>query len=290
MIVVTGATGQLGQLVIAGLLQHTAAANLVAAVRNVDKAAALAAQGVVVRHADYSVPATLDAAFRGASKILLISSSEVGQRAAQHQNVVDAAQRAGVGLLAYTSLLHADTSPLGLAIEHRATEAAIRASGLAYSLLRNGWYIENYTGNLGPALQHGAVPGCAGAGRIAAAARADYAAAAVAVLTGAAAPAPVLELAGDVPFTLAGLAAELARQAGKAVDYKDMPQADYQGFLESVGLPAGLAAMLADSEAGAAVGGLDDASQTLSQLIGRPTTTLAAAVRAALAAPATSAS
>ena len=283
MIVVTGATGQLGRLVINGLLQTTPANQIVAAVRHVDKAAALAALGVTVRHADYSQPATLDAAFQGASKILLISSSEVGQRVAQHQNVVDAARRAGAGLLVYTSLLHADTSPLGMATEHRATEAAIRASGLPYSVLRNGWYLENYTGNLGPALEHGAVLGCAQQGRIAAAARADYAAAAVAVLTAATAPAPVYELAGDTPFTLAELAAEVSRQAGKPVVYKDMPQADYQGFLESVGLPQGLAAMLADSEAGAAKGGLDDGSKTLSGLIGRPTTTLAVAVQVALA-------
>jgi NAD(P)H dehydrogenase (quinone) len=282
MIVVTGATGQLGQLVIAGLLKTTPAARIVAAVRNVDKAAPLSALGVTVRRADYNDPATLDAAFQGATKLLLISSSEVGQRTAQHQNVIDAAARAGVALLAYTSLLHADTSPLGLATEHRATEAAIRASGLPFSLLRNGWYLENYTGNLGSALEHGAILGCAQDGRIAAAARADYAAAAVAVLTAASAPAPVLELAGDAPFTLTELAAEVAAQAGKTVLYKDMPQPDFEGFLASVGLPAGLAAMLADSEAGAAHGGLDDGSKTLSRLIGRPSTTLAAAVGLAL--------
>ena len=226
--------------------------------------------------------ASLDVAFKGASKVLLISSSEVGQRAQQHQNVIDAAKRAGVSLLAYTSVLRADTSPLGLAAEHVITEAAIRASGLPYSFLRNGWYLENHTEHLAPVLEHGVVLGAAQNGRFSSAARADYAAAAAAVLT-AAQPQAIYELAGDQGFTLAEYAAEVARQSGKAIVYKDLPQADFKAALVSVGVPEGFADLLADSDAGTAKGGLEDHGKQLSALIGRPTTSLLDAVKAALA-------
>ena len=282
MIVITGATGQLGQLVIADLLKKIPAAQIVAAVRDVGKAADLAALGVQVRHADYDVPATLDAAFQGASKVLLISSNALGRRVAQHRNAIDAAARAGAKLLAYTSVLHAATSKLGLAAEHRETEAAVLASGLPYTLLRNGWYMENYTAGLGGALEHGVLLGGAGEGRIAAAARADYAAAAVAVLLSEAPVQQVFELGGDRAFTLAELAAELALQSGKAVAYTNLDQAAYRQALLGFGLPAPLAELIADSDAAAAQGALFDDSRSLSKLIGRPTTTLAAAVRAAL--------
>lgn len=284
MIVVTGASGQLGRLVIEALLQTVPASQVVAAVRNPAKAGDLAARGVQVRQADYSQPATLDAAFKGADKLLLISSSEVGQRAAQHRAVIEAAQRAGVKLVAYTSILHADSSPLGLAAEHQETEALLRASGLPFVLLRNGWYTENYAGGIPAALAHGVVLGSAGAGRIASAARADYAAAAAAVLTQADQAGRIYELAGDGSYTLAEFAAEIARQSGKAVVYQDLPEADYKAALLSVGLPEGLAGLLADSDVGASRGGLFDDSHQLSQLIGRPTTPLAASVSAALAA------
>jgi NAD(P)H dehydrogenase (quinone) len=186
-----------------------------------------------------------------------------------------------VGLLAYTSVLHADTSPLALAGEHRETEDAIRASGLAYSLLRNGWYVENHTGALGAAVAHGVLAGAAGQGRVAAAARADYADAAVAVLT-ADQPQQVYELAGDIRFTLAELAAEAARQSGKPVAYQDLPQAAYEQLLLGLGLPAAMAALVAESDAAAAAGALDDDGRALSRLIGRPTISLADAVKAAL--------
>ncbi|MGK5073790.1 SDR family oxidoreductase [Janthinobacterium sp. ZB1P44] len=282
MIVITGATGNLGQHVIASLLASVPAANIIAAVRNPAKAASLAAKGVQVRQADYNDGASLDAAFKGATKILLISSSEVGQRAQQHQNVIDAAKRAGVSLLAYTSVLRADTSPLGLAAEHVITEAAIRASGLPYTFLRNGWYLENHTEHLAPVLEHGVVLGAAQNGRFSSAARADYAAAAAAVLT-AAQPQAIYELAGDHGFTLAEYAAEVARQSGKAIVYKDMPQADFKAALVGVGAPEGFADLLADSDAGAAKGGLEDNGKQLSALIGRPTTSLQDGVKAALA-------
>ncbi|OEZ86104.1 quinone oxidoreductase 2 [Janthinobacterium sp. HH106] len=281
MIVITGATGNLGQHVIASLLASVPAANIIAAVRNPAKAAGLAAQGVQVRQADYNDGASLDAAFKGATKILLISSSEVGQRAQQHQNVIDAARRAGVSLLAYTSVLRADTSPLGLAAEHVITEAAIRASGLPYTFLRNGWYLENHTEHLAPVLEHGVVLGAAQNGRFSSAARADYAAAAAAVLV-ADRPQAIYELAGDHGFTLAEYAAEVARQSGKAIVYKDLPQADFKAALVGVGVPEGFAELLADSDAGAAKGGLEDHGKQLSALTGRPTTTLLDAVRVAL--------
>ena len=282
MIVVTGASGHLGRLVVEGLLKKVPAGEIVAAVRSPQKAKDLAARGVAVREADYARPDTLDRALAGARKVLLVSSNEVGKRAEQHAAVVAAAKRAGVGLLAYTSILRADTSRLALAAEPLATEQAIRAAGLPHAFLRNGWYLENYTENLAPALQHGALFGCAGAGRIAAAARADYADAAVAVLTAPGAPRAVYELAGDRGFTMAELAAEVARAAGKPVVYRDVPPAEYRAVLTGAGLPGGYADLLVDSDLGIAKGELDDRSGELSHLIGRPTTPLAAAVAAAL--------
>lgn len=282
MIIVTAATGQLGRLVIANLLKTTPAAQIVAAVRDPAKAADLAAQGVQVRRADYSDPASLDAAFVGATKVLLISSNALGNRVVQHSNVIDAAARAKVGLLAYTSVLHADRSTLGLAGEHRETEDALRASGVPYSLLRNGWYVENHTGGLTGAVAHGALAGAAGEGRISAAARADYAEAAAVVLSSAGPVEQVYELAGDTGFTLAELAAEVSRQTGKDIPFGNLPKADYHEMLIGLGLPAPLADLIADSDAQAAQGALFDDSRTLSKLIGHPTISLAAAVKAAL--------
>jgi len=282
MIVVTGATGQLGRLVIQSLLTKLPAAQIIAAVRQPERAADLAALGVQLRQADYTKPATLDAAFKGAEKVLLISSSEVGQRTAQHKNVIDAAKRAGVSLLAYTSLLHADRSPLGLAAEHQATEALLKESGVPYVLLRNGWYTENYLASIPPALQHGAYIGSAGEGRIASAARADYAEAAAAVLTLAGQAGKVYELAGDESYTLAEFAVELSKQAGKSIPYVNLPEADFKAALVGAGLPEALAGLLADSDAGAAQGGLYDDQRQLSRLIGRPSTALAELIKAAL--------
>ena len=278
MIVVTGATGQLGCLVIAALLKKTAASNIVAAVRNVEKAKDIAALGVQVRQADYSQPASWDAALNGADKVLLISSSEIGQRAQQHRTVIDAAKKAGVKLLAYTSVLRADTSVLGLAAEHKETEAMIRASGVPFVLLRNGWYTENYMGSVPSALAHGAVYGSAGDGRISAASRADYAEAAATVLTAENQVGKVYELAGDSAFTLTELAAEISRQSGKTIGYVNLPEVDYKNLLIKVGLPEVLADLLADSDTGVSNGALYDDGHQLSKLIGRPTTVLATSV------------
>jgi NAD(P)H dehydrogenase (quinone) len=282
MIVVTGATGQLGHLVIKALLKKVPASEIVAAVRNVEKAKDIAALGVQVRHADYNQPASWDAALQGADKVLLISSSEIGQRAKQHRSVIDAAKRAGVKLLAYTSVLRADTSPLGLAAEHRETEEAIRASGVPFALLRHGWYTENYTAGIPNALAHGAVYGCAGNGRIASATRADYAEADVAVLTAENQAGKIYELAGDTSYTLAELAAEISRQSGKEIGYVNLPEADYRNALVKAGLPEAVAALLSNSDTGASKGGLFDDGHQLSKLIGRATTPLAAVVAASI--------
>ncbi|OYT89497.1 MAG: NAD(P)-dependent oxidoreductase [Burkholderiales bacterium PBB6] len=283
MIAITGATGQLGRLVIHALLKRVPAHTIIAAVRTPAKAQDLAALGVQVRQADYTRPDTLDTAFHGATKVLLVSSSEVGQRVPQHQAVIEAAARAKVQLLAYTSLLRASTSPLGLAAEHVATEALLAASAVPHVLLRNGWYTENYLASVAPALAHGALIGSAGTGRIASATRADYAEAAAAVLTAEAPQAGLVhELAGDTSYTLAEFAAELSSQSGRAVVYQDLPQAAYQGALQQAGLPEGFAALLADSDVGAAQGGLFDDSHTLSRLIGRATTPLSVAMAQAL--------
>ena len=272
MIVVTGASGQLGRLVIHSLLKRIPASQIVAAVRNPASVADLAQLGVQVRQADYSQPASLSTAFAGAQKLLLISSSEVGQRVAQHAAVITAAKQAGVELLAYTSLLRADSSPLGLAAEHQQTEQLIRNSGLAHVILRNGWYTENYLAALPAALAHGVLLGSAGEGRIASAARADYAEAAAVVLTTTQPANVIYELAGDEAYTLSQLAAEVSKVSGKSVVYQDLPEAEYRAALLNAGLPEGLASLLADSDRGASQDWLFDDSHQLSQLIARPTT------------------
>ncbi|HEG1828793.1 TPA: SDR family oxidoreductase [Enterobacter cloacae] len=282
MIAITGATGQLGRLVIEQLLKTVPANQIVAIVRNPAKAEALSQQGIVVRQGDYTDQAALTTALKGVKKLLLISSSEVGQRATQHQNVINAAKAAGVTFIAYTSLLHADNSPLGLHVEHVATEKALATSGIPYALLRNGWYTENYLASAPPALEHGVFIGAAGEGKIASATRADYAAAAAKVVSEEGHAGKVYELAGDSAWTLSELAAELSKQSGKPVVYQNMSEADFAAALKSVGLPAGLADMLADSDVGASKGGLFDDSHTLSKLIGRPTTSPAESVKTIL--------
>ncbi len=214
MIAITGATGQLGQHVIESLLKTVPAGNVVAIVRNPAKAQALTAQGIHVRQGDYGDEAALKLALQGVEKLLLISSSEVGQRASQHRNVINAAKAAGVKFIAYTSLLHANTSPLGLADEHVETEKMLADSGIAYTLLRNGWYTENYLASAPAALEHGVFIGAAGDGKIASATRADYAAAAARVISEAGHEGKVYELAGDSGWTLTQLAAELTKQSG----------------------------------------------------------------------------
>jgi len=282
MIAITATTGQLGQLVVEQLLTHVPASQVVAVVRDPAKAATLATRGVTVRAAGYDDPAALERAFTGVEKVLLISGNEFGRRTQQHANVIAAAGRAGARLIVYTSLLRAQATPLNLGPEHLATEQIIQRSGLPYVILRNGWYHENYTASIPPALAHNAFVGSAGEGRIASAARADYAAAAVAALTGSAQLNHVYELAGDDAYTLAGFAAELSRQTGKSIPYVNLPEAQYADILLKAGLPPALAHGLASWDTGASQGALFDDQKVLSRLIGRPTTPLADAIRAAL--------
>ena len=282
MIAVTGASGQLGRLVIQNLLETVEPAAIVAAVRSPEKAADLAAKGIQVRRADYDRPDTLSAAFAGVERVLLISSSETGGRLPQHRAVIEAARAAGVALVAYTSMLRADRSPARLAEEHRATEALLAASGLATIVLRNGWYTENYLLALQPALQRGAMLGAARDGRISLAARADYAAAAARALTSDA-QSGTYELAGDTAWTLADFAAEISRQSGRTVAYRDMPQADFGAALLGAGVPPDMAGLVADADARAADGALYDDGHALSRLIGRPTTPVPETIAAALA-------
>jgi NAD(P)H dehydrogenase (quinone) len=271
---VTGATGQLGRLVIEALLKRVPADTIVAGVRSLESAAAkdLRARGVTLRVADYARPETLVEAFRGIDRLLLISSSEIGQRVAQHQNVIQAARQSGVNLIAYTSLLRADTSPLALADEHRRTEDALKAAGLSFAVLRNGWYTENYAASIAPALAHGVLLGSAGEGRIASAARADFAEAAAVVLTTDGHDGRVYELAGDDAYTLDEFAAAVSVLSGQTVVYRNLTEAEFKAALVAAGLPEDFAALLADSDMAAAKGGLNDTNRQLSRLIGRPTT------------------
>lgn len=286
MIVVTGATGQLGRLVIENLLRTEPPSSIVAVVRDPAKASDLSNRGVQVRQADYAQPASLRTAFAGADKLLLISSSELepGQRASHHRAVIDAAIDCEVKLIGYTSILHADTSPLGLAADHVQTEAMLKASDIPFVVLRNGWYTENYTISIPTALAHGALMGSAGDGRIASASRADYAAAAALAMTLPDQAGRVYELAGDTAYTLPEFAAEISRQSGKAVNYVNLPRADYKAALVGFGLPEPVADLLADSDSGASQGGLFDDKHQLSTLIGRPTTPMAETIAAQLSA------
>jgi NAD(P)H dehydrogenase (quinone) len=282
-IVVTGASGHLGRLVVENLLARgVPAAQIVAAVRTPQKAAELAARGVQVREADYDRPETLALAFAGADKLLLVSGSEMGRRVPQHQAVADAARQAGAGYIAYTSILRAGTTPIALAPEHKATEELIRASGLPFTFLRNGWYTENYDAAITQAAATGVLTGSAGDGRVSAAARADYAAAAAAVLTSEGHQGKAYELGGDPAWAYSDLAAEISNAAGTPVVYQNLTAGQYKQALAEAGLPQHYAELVADSDQAIAAGYLETHSGDLTRLIGRPTTTLAEAVAASL--------
>jgi NAD(P)H dehydrogenase (quinone) len=285
-ITVTGATGHLGRLAVLNLLDRgVAPGEIVAAVRTPANAADLAERGVEVREADYKRPETLRTALAGTDRLLLVSSNVVGERASDHIAVIDAAREAGVSLLAYTSIINAGTTTIDLAREHQVTEEHLRASGIPFVLLRNGWYTENHTASLAPVLEHGALVGAASPeGRLAPAARADYAAAAGAVLTSEGHEGRAYELAGDTEITMAGMAAAMAEASGRPVTYRQLPVADYQAMLEGVGVPPAMAAVLADADAGIDRGALVTDTDDLSRLIGRPTTPVADTIREAVAA------
>jgi NAD(P)H dehydrogenase (quinone) len=280
-IAITGSTGQLGRLAIPALKRRAPDATIIALARDPARAADL---GVPVRQADYTRPETLRTALAGVDVLVLISSNDFADRAGQHRNAIEAAKAAGVTRIVYTSILKGDASPLLLANDHIATEAALKESGVAYSILRNGWYTENYTGSLGAALEHGAIIGSAGAGRLSTATRADFA---EAIATVAADPGEgnhVHELAGDEAYTLAELAAEVSRQSGRHIVYTDLPAEAYAAALQGFGLPETFAWALADSDVRASEGALHDDGRTLSSLIGRPTTPVSHAVTEALTA------
>ncbi|MFD8986165.1 SDR family oxidoreductase [Streptomyces sp. NPDC059564] len=282
-IVVTAATGSLGRLVVEELLAKVPAEQLAVVVRNQEKAADLAARGIEVRVADYDDPASLAGAFRAGDRVLLISGSEVGRRVPQHTAVIKAAAEAGVAQLAYTGILGGPEADFELAAEHKVTEQAVLDSGLPYTFLRNGWYHENYTAQLPVVLEHGAVLGSAGEGRIASAARADYAAAAAAVLTGEGHLNRVYELSGDTAWSLAEYADEVARQSGREVAYAALPADAHLTALTGAGVPEGFAAILVDVDAAISRGRLAGTSGDLARLIGRPTTPVARAITDALA-------
>lgn len=277
---ITAATGQLGKLVVESLKQKVASENIVVLVRTPEKASDL---GVEAKAFDYSNKATQAETLKGIDTLLLISGSEVGQREVQHANVIASAKEAGVKKIVYTSLLHSDTSTLSLAVEHVATEKNLKESGLTYTILRNGWYTENYTGSIGGALAGGAFIGSAGDGKIASAARIDFAEAAATVLATEGHDGKVYELAGDTAYTLTDLAAEISAQTGKAIPYANLPEAEYAKILTSFGLPEFFAQAIASWDVSASKGDLFDDSKTLSALIGRPTTSLAETVKETLA-------
>ncbi|UPG89441.1 SDR family oxidoreductase [Luteibacter aegosomaticola] len=266
---ITGATGQLGRLVIEQLKRIAPDASVIALARDPAKAADL---GVTTRHFDYADKDSLAPALQGVKGLLLISSNALGERVEQHARVIEAAQQAGVAHIAYTSLLRADTTPLEIGPEHLETEKLIKASGIAYTILRNGWYTENYAMRIPGAVEHGAFVGSAGDGRISSAARVDYALAAAVVLTGDGHHHRTYELAGDTAFTLADLAAELTRQTGKPIPYTNLPEADYADALLKAGLPPHWAHVIASFDTGTLEGALFDEGRELSALLGRPTT------------------
>jgi NAD(P)H dehydrogenase (quinone) len=281
-IVVTGATGAFGGHAVEALLRRgVAPGQIVATGRSTERLEALRQLGVTVRRADYDDPVSLDEAFAGAGRLLFVSGSEPGpHRVEQHQAVIGAAVRAGIGLVAYTSGPKASTSDMILLADHAATERALAASGVPYVFLRNGWYLENYLGALPAVLEHG-LTGAAGDGLISGAARADLAEAAAAVVAGSGHENRVYELGGEV-FTLPVLAAEFARLAGRPVGYTNLPPADYAAFLSGAGVPSGFAEILADADRAAAKGALYVEGNELERLLGRPVTPLADVIRTAL--------
>jgi NAD(P)H dehydrogenase (quinone) len=279
---VTGATGGFGNLVVRALLRDgVPAGDIVAVVRNPDKAADLSALGVQVRTADYSQPQTLPAALAGVDRVLLVSGSEVGARVAQHGAVIDAAKAAGASLLVYTSAPRADTTALPLAPEHKATEELVRASGIPFVVLRNNWYLENYTGQIAQYIERGAIVDATGSGRVAGAARADYADAAAAVLIASGPQNATYELGGPA-FSIDDLAAAVSEAAGVEVRHTSVSPDELIGILTGAGLDPGTAQFVAALDQSIANGDLDSDGTDLERLIGRPTTPLIDAVRAAV--------
>ncbi|NEM91677.1 SDR family oxidoreductase [Galbitalea soli] len=283
-IVVTGATGHLGRLIIEALLRDgVTPSTIVAGGRSLDKIDDLVARGVTAARIDYADPASLDAALAGADTVVLVSGSEVGQRVAQHAAVIDAAVRAGVGHLIYTSAPKATTSPLVLAPEHKATEEAIAAAGIPATILRNGWYTENYTGQAEQLRATGRLVASVGDGRVASASRVDYADAAAAVAIGGAPHiGAVYELSGDVAWDFTQLAAAFTEVLGREVVYVPVSTEEHLAILTGAGLDEGTAGFVVALDGNTRDGLLAETSGDLARLIGRPTTPLVDGIRAAL--------
>jgi len=278
---VTGATGKLGRLVLDELLLKANPRDIVALARDPSALADYAMKGIEVRAADYDDPDSLKAALSGVDRVLLISGNAVGQRERQHGAVIDAATRAGVSYLAYTSVLNAQASKLMLAPEHVATEKLLEKSSLNYDVLRMPWYSENYVGALGPAIEHGAIYGATGDGKLATASRADLAAAAVGALINSPGG-RTYELAGNHPWTMQEFADEVSRQSGKPVKYVNQSECEYRATLEGAGLPPPVATLLASTSYLAGHGELYSGSTDLRDLAGRPSTPIKDTIAAAL--------
>lgn len=281
-IAVTGASGQLGRKVVEALLRREAGP-IVAIVRDPSKVADLAEQGVEVRQASYDDAESYDRALAGVDRLLLVSGTDFGSRVAQHTTVIRAAERAGVQLIAYTSIPRATDNPMGLAQEHRGTEAVLAESAVPHTLLRNGWYWENYLDRATSAVEAGVFYGSGGDGVISAATRADYAEAAAVVLSTDEHAGQVYELGGDEVITYSDLAQVISQISGTPVRYQDVSEADYAQALQQVGLPAPVAEILANADTGIRNGLLHVDSGDLAKLLGRPATPSADVFRAALA-------
>jgi NAD(P)H dehydrogenase (quinone) len=274
-ILVTGATGNLGSKIVQSLLQKAPQAKVIAGARKQEKAAALVGKGAEFRALDYDQPDTIEAALKGVTRVVLVSGTDVGRRVPQHKAVIDAAKRAGVKLLGYTSILRATESPLLLAQEHRGTEEVLAASGLPHILLRHGWYTENSTATAPLSVKFGVVQSCAADGRYSTATRQDYAEGdAALILRDGHSPGQRYELAGSTSWSKGEYAALLSRLSGKPVTYQAMSQPDFAASLVAAGLPEIVAKIISDSDAGAANGWLQDDSRTLEKVLGRPTQTL----------------
>lgn len=281
-LVVTGATGRLGRLAIEHLLARgTAASDILATGRDTAKLEALGL-GVRTAVADFEDPASLDAAFAGAEAILLVSGSEVGKRVAQHTAAIEAAARAGARLV-YTSAPKATTSPLILAPEHKATEEAIAAAGLPAVILRNGWYNENYAQTVSELATTGTTLSSAGDGRVASAARSDYAEAAAVALTDASLVGTVHELSGDTAWTFDELAALVAEIAGRDASISHVSAEEHARILTEAGVPEGGVGFVVGLDANIADGLLGETDGSLARLIGHPTTEIRAFIEQQLA-------
>ena len=272
-ILVTGANGHLGRLVIDTLLDK--GATVIAASRDPSKLADLTARGVETRHADFDDRASLEAAFAGVDRVLIISTDSLGsgQRLQQHLAAVAAAQAAGVGHIVYTSMPNPEGSAVTFAGDHLGTENAVKATGIPYTILRNAWYQENLFMSLPSALASGQWYSANGDGKIGHVARADCARAAAAVLF----DPPVnqtLTLTGPQTFTTAEVADLVSEVTGKPIQVIGVSDEQLAGGLKHAGLPDALIPMLVSFDTNTRQGGFDIVTDAVEKLTGRAPVTL----------------